>query len=106
MPKWYHPSVNSAQHEIMKGSAGHMLFVSGILILCVFATIDFFVRIRMKRAGYKWAFLRGGTLNYNDYLQMTRKYGWSAWPVYLMWGMFVIGIALVIVAVARYGFRP
>jgi len=60
----------------------------------------------MKRAGYKWTFLRGGTLNYNDYLRMRSKYGWSAWPVYLMYGLLASGIILVIAAVLRYGVHP
>jgi hypothetical protein len=87
------------------GSTGQILFDIGVLCLIGFGAMDFLFRIQLKRAGHKWAFLRG-YLSYSEYLRMTRKYGWSAWPVYLLWGMFVFGIALVSVAVAKYGFRP
>jgi hypothetical protein len=98
--------VANIQQEIANGSVAHLIFASGILILCCFAALDFFIRMRMKRTGHKWVFLSGGTLNYNDYLRMAKKYGWSAWPVYLMWASFVLGIVLVFVAVSKYGFRP
>jgi hypothetical protein len=82
------------------------IFRLGIMVLCGFAALDFFIRLRMKRKGYKWAFLRGGTLNYNEYLRMGREYGWSAWPLYLMWALFVSGVLLVILGVVKYGARP
>jgi hypothetical protein len=79
------------------------MFFSGIVLLCGFAVLDVFIRLRMKRIGYKWVFLRGGTLNYNDYLRLRSKHGWSAWPVYVMWTLLIAGLVLVIVGVSKYG---
>jgi hypothetical protein len=83
-----------------------LIFWSGIVLLCGFAALDFFVRVRMKRAGYKWVFLRGATLNYNDYLRLARANGWAAWPLFLLLAMLVSGLVLVFVGFAIYGARP
>jgi hypothetical protein len=82
------------------------MFELGIILLCGFAVLDAFIRIRMKRIGYKWVFLRGGTFNYNEYLRVRSKYGWSAWPFYGMWALLILGLLLVVVGVAKYGANP
>jgi hypothetical protein len=78
----------------------------GIVILCGFPVMDVFMRLRMRRAGYKGAFVRGGYLSHAEYLRQRSKYGWSAWPVYLMWAMLAVGLTLVILGVAKFGANP
>lgn len=53
----------------------------GIVLLCGFVVLDAWIRVRMKSVGYKWVFLRGGTLDYGEYLKIRAKHGWPAWPV-------------------------
>jgi hypothetical protein len=55
--------------------------IVGVILLCVFVAVDAFIRIRLKRAGHKWVFLRGATLDYGEYRKVGSKYGWSTWPV-------------------------
>jgi hypothetical protein len=86
-------------------STGRLLFEIGILCLIGFAAMDLLFRILLNRAGYKRAFLRGH-LGYIEYLRMKDRYGYSAWPVYLMWALLVFGIVLVFLAVFKYGFNP
>ena len=74
----------------------------GLVFLCVFVALDALVRIRMKSIGYKWVFLRGGTFDYGEYLKVRAKHGWSAWPVYLLWGTLVVGLLLFILGVASH----
>jgi hypothetical protein len=56
----------------------------------------------MKSIGYKWVFLRGGTFDYSEYLKVRAEHGWSAWPVYLLWGTLVAGLLLFILGVASH----
>jgi hypothetical protein len=77
------------------------LFNLGIAILCVFVLLDLMVRVRMRRIGHKWIFLRGALFDYGEYLKVRSKYGWAAWPVYLLWATFAVGVALAVVGVFR-----
>jgi hypothetical protein len=74
------------------------LFNCGLAVLLVFLVADTTVRIRMVRAGHKWAFLLGGLLDYGEYLRLRSKYGWSAWPVYVIWITFPLGVVLTLIA--------
>jgi hypothetical protein len=87
------------------GSTGQLLFDIGLLCLIGFVAMDFLFRILLNRAGHKRAFLRG-FMSYSEYLRMKKRYGWSAWPVYVMWATLGLGIVLVIVAVSKYGLLP
>jgi hypothetical protein len=79
----------------------------GILLLIGFAVLDAFVRWRMKRIGHKWVFIRGGTFDYGEYLKVRIEHGWSAWPIYLLWGMLIMGLVFVSLGIGiRYGFHP
>jgi hypothetical protein len=74
-----------------------LMKVIGLVLLCAFVGLDALVRMRMKAIGYKWVFLRGGTLDYGQYLKVRAKHGWSAWPVYLLWAALISGLLLFIV---------
>ena len=71
-----------------------ILRMTGLGLLCGFVALDAFVRLRMKRLGRKWVFLRGGTFDYGEYLKVRAEHGWSAWPIYILWAALVTGLAL------------
>ena len=62
---------------------------------CLLA-VDFYMRVRLKSAGYKWAFLRGETLDYSEYTKLGKKQGWPTWPPYVFWTSTVVGLVLFI----------
>jgi hypothetical protein len=76
-----------------------MLKIIGIVLLCIFAALDASVRIRLKGIGRKWVFLRGGTLDYGEYLRVREQYAWPAWPVYVIWATLIAGLVLFFAAV-------
>ncbi|HUJ33227.1 MAG TPA: hypothetical protein VLY23_18240 [Candidatus Acidoferrum sp.] len=73
------------------------LKVAGGVLLCAFVGFDATIRFRLKSIGYKWAFLRGGALDYREYLKVRALHGWSAWPVYLLWGTLIVGLPLFLI---------
>jgi hypothetical protein len=77
-----------------------MLILGGTFI-GVAAVLDFFFRLRMTRVGHKWALFLGGAFNYREYHNVRNKYGWSAWPVYSMWGLMVFGLLFVCIGVFK-----
>lgn len=86
----------------LRGAERKIVFVAllkivGLALLSAFVALDALVRIRMKSIGYKWVFLRGGTFDYAQYLNVRTKYGWSAWPVYLLWASLVSGLPLFVI---------
>lgn len=84
-----------------------LALVSAGICLCTASAVDAFVRWRMRAIGRKWVFLRGGTFNYNEYLEVCGQYGWRSWPICFMWVMWIAGIALLIVGcVIRFGTHP
>jgi hypothetical protein len=61
----------------------------------------------MRAIGAKWIFLRGGTFDYKEYMKVRSKYGWSAWPVYMIAITLILGICFLILGFAmRYGISP
>lgn len=86
---------------------GTLVLVFGAVLFAAGNVLDLFFRIRMTRAGYKMALLLGGAFNYREYHSARRKYGWSAWPVYMMWSLILSGLVLVVVGLGmRYGWNP
>jgi hypothetical protein len=76
------------------------LKIVGLALLCGFVGFDAFVRFKLKSIGRKWVFLKGGTLDYNEYVKVRTTYGWPIWPVYLLWATLISGMALFILGVA------
>jgi hypothetical protein len=76
----------------------------GIVFIVVCVVLDTVTKLRMKSIGVKWVFLRGGTFDYREYLNIRKKYGWPAWPVYLIAPTLLLGIFFLILGfVVRYG---
>ena len=74
------------------------LVVCGLLCLCVLTVLDILIRLRLKDAGERQVFLRGGTLDYAKYLELRKQHHWSALPVYLIPVLLLAGIGLVAVS--------
>lgn len=76
----------------------------GAVLVGAATVLDSVFRIRMARAGHKMALLLGGAFNYRNYHKMRPKYGWPAWPVYVMWATMITGLILIVVGAGmRYG---
>jgi hypothetical protein len=83
------------------------IFASGISLIVVAAVLDSFFRLRMARAGHKWTLFAGGAFDYRRYHKEGKQRGWSAWPVYAMWGACVSGMVLLIAGFfAVFGTSP
>jgi hypothetical protein len=83
------------------------LLILGIALLIIASVMDYVFRTRMNRAGDKTAILLGGAFDYRKYHAVRKKYGWPAWPVYLMWAVIILGLLLVgIGCFQAFGFHP
>ena len=83
-----------------------MLVLAGISIAAA-VVLDSFFKLRMTRQGHEWVFLRGGTFDYKEYHRERIQQGWPAWPVYLMWALWICGLALFIGGMfAYFGTQP
>jgi hypothetical protein len=78
------------------------LKIVGVGLLCVFIVLDAFIRFRLRSVGYKWVFLRGGTLDYGEYRKVRTKYGWAIWPVWLLWIALIFGLGLFVAGVVSH----
>ena len=73
-----------------------ILLVAAVACFGVLAVLDSIVRLRLRDAGEKAVFLRGGTLDYSKYLELRTQYQWSKWPVYLMPMFLLVGVGFVV----------
>jgi hypothetical protein len=83
------------------------LLVMGGAVLAAAIILDFFFRERMAQKG-QWAPLfQGGIFNYAEYHRIRVAHGWAAWPVYVMWALYVCGIGLLIAGFSvHFGTQP
>jgi hypothetical protein len=72
-----------------------MLVLGGFLIVAAIV-LDSVFKFRMMKMGHKWVFLKGGAFDYREYHKERLKHGWAAWPVNVMWAMWICAIALLI----------
>jgi hypothetical protein len=70
--------------------------ILGLVILGFASLLDFGFRERMMQLGHKWALSQGGAFNYSRYHEVRKRHGWAAWPVCVMWALYVVGLALLI----------
>jgi hypothetical protein len=80
-----------------------LMFLGGALLVGA-TVLDIFFRIRLYRVGNKRALAESGTFDFRQYHQVRAQHGWAAWPVYLMWAMYVVGIGFLVVAGAAIHF--
>jgi hypothetical protein len=78
-----------------------LMTVFGLLLMFAATGIDVIIRLRMREAGEKAVFLRGGTLDYRRYLSVRKRFGWSAWPLYAELAMYLVGIACFVIGMVN-----
>jgi len=74
----------------------------GMFVLAFFAAAHYYLYLRLRDIGYKkhiFNFLLVAVPV--DYLRNRTKYGWSAWPAYLVWPLLVGGLVLLVIGVFR-----
>jgi hypothetical protein len=67
-----------------------------------FAVVHYYLYLRLRDIGIRkhiFAFLLVEVPA--DYLRNRTKYGWSAWPAYLMWALLVSGLSLFVIGAFR-----
>jgi hypothetical protein len=69
------------------------------LLLCGVPTIVWWYMCRMLgERGFK-AYWWGAHVE--EYVRTRAKYGWSAWPLHVMWLSLVFGISLLVIGVSK-----
>jgi len=72
------------------------LLVAGGMLLGTALVLDAVFRGRLAAQGHWLPLIKGGAFNYAEYHRLRAEKGWAAWPVYLMWALYVCGIGLLI----------
>ncbi len=85
-----------------------MIFlILGGLSLVAATILDMIFRFRMAGKGHRIGLMKRGNFDYREYHKFRAKYGWPAWPVYLMWALYVLGIAFLIAgSFMHFGTHP
>jgi hypothetical protein len=83
------------------------LLIAGGVLLGAAIALDLMFRMRMAELG-KWTpLLKGGAFDYSEYHRLRNDQGWAAWPVYLMWALYVCGLGLLIAGFfVHFGTHP
>jgi hypothetical protein len=88
-------------------SGGVILLILSGLSFGAAATMDTVFRFRMAGKGHRIGLLKGGNVDYREYHKVRARYGWHAWPVYLMWASYILGIAFLIAgSFTHFGTHP
>lgn len=90
--------------EIVSAFASDPCSVLGFVFLGSFSVLFIHVQFKMREIGYKtyppfarpWDWGLPG-----KYLDERKKYGWSPWPVYLMWPSLALGVVLLAIGTLR-----
>lgn len=70
--------------------------ITGLILISFAVILDTLVRLRLKDAGERGTFIRGGTLDYGRYLKICGDKRWSKWPVYLIPVFLLAGVAFIV----------
>ncbi len=74
----------------------------GIFLLACFASIHYYLYLRLRDTGYKKSIFNFLLVEIPvDYLRIRAKYGWSAWPAYLVWPALIGGLVLFVIGVFK-----
>jgi hypothetical protein len=83
------------------------LLVMGGALLVGAIILDFFFRARMAGKGQWTPLFQGGMFNYVEYHRLRIAQGWAAWPVYIMWVLYICGIGGLIAGFfVHFGTQP
>jgi len=72
------------------------VIILGFTLIGLGSIMDFEFRLRLKRLGHKWVFLRRGSFDYSEYHRVRAANSWPAWPVYVMWAAYGCGLVCLI----------
>jgi hypothetical protein len=78
--------------------------VAGFALVGVAGFLFFHVLLQMDRVGLRSNAFFVPSKNWvvpAQYLKVRKKYGWSAWPVYLLWPCLVGGVVCLVVGLFR-----
>ena len=74
----------------------------GIFLLACFASLHYYLYLRLRDTGYKKSIFNFLLVDVPvDYLKTRAKYGWSAWPAYLVWPVLIGGLVLFVIGVFK-----
>ena len=73
-----------------------LLLTVGLLLVGAGMVLDTMIRRRLKNAGEKHVFFRGGTLDYKRYLILSDGSRWSRVPVYVIAPLLLGGIGFIV----------
>jgi hypothetical protein len=73
------------------------LIIFGAILFASALTVDAFFRLRILKAGDRSVLWKAGSFDYQRYHDMCAKSGWSHWPVYGMWALYILGIGFAII---------
>lgn len=77
------------------------LLYLGVLLIGSSSAILYYLYLRLRDIGKHYvAFNLPETIS-RDYLRNRTKYGWPAWPVYLMWALLASGLIVFMIGVFR-----
>jgi len=77
------------------------LLYLGVLLVGSSSAILYYLYLRLRDIGKRYvAFNLFATIS-ADYLRNRTKYGWPAWPVYLMWALLACGLLVFVIGVSR-----
>ena len=78
--------------------------LSGFLLIAVGAILFVHIQFRMRSVGYKTYPMFSRPKDWSlpaEYLKVREKHGWPAWPAYLVWPCYAVGIALLVFGLFR-----
>jgi len=77
-----------------------LLYV-GIFLIGFSASIHYYLYLRLRDTGKNYVIFNLLEEVSKDYLRNRTKYGWPAWPAYLMWALLICGLVLFVTGVFR-----
>jgi hypothetical protein len=78
--------------------------VLGFVLIGTFSVLLIRIKFKMRSVGYKTYPMFSRPSDWRlpaEYLKIRSQYGWSPWPVYLLWLSLILGIGSLIIAVFR-----
>lgn len=82
------------------------LIILGFCLIGVGGVLSFHVLLKMNRAklfGFAdWRYDSGYKLP-SEYLKVRKERGWSPWPAYLIWPLYILGALVLILGLLQWG---
>lgn len=78
------------------------LLYLGVLLIGSSSAIHYYLYLRLRGTGKHYVAFNLLERVSKDYLRNRTKYGWPAWPVYLMWALLACGLIVFVIGVFRF----